>query len=50
MAHNTRENKGGENEDSIINGVVLIIGVAPMFIGLGFVYMYLSSGSINFFS
>ena len=40
MAHNTWENEGGEIEDSIINGVVLIIGVAPMFIGLGFVYMY----------
>ena len=40
MAHSTRENEGGEIEDnSIINGVVLLIGVVPMFIGLGFVYI-----------
>ena len=40
MAQNTRENEGGEIEyNSFINGVVLLIGVAPMFIGLGFVYI-----------
>ena len=40
MAQNTRENEGGEIEDnSIINGVMFLIGEAPMFIGLGFVYI-----------
>ena len=40
MAQNTQENEGGEIEDnSFINGVVLLIEVAPMFIGLGIAYI-----------
>ena len=39
-AQNTRVNEGGEIEDnSIINGVMLLIGVVPMLIGLGIVYI-----------
>ena len=46
----TRTNEEGEIKDnSIINGVVVLIGVAPMLILVWDLSMYLSCGSINFF-